>query len=558
MRRIGLIAAILLTVTLATAESQGSNTSTIGNLPSNQSPSPYAFTIVDDGTSHTWKTTLQDFVDSVLSASPLPAAYGGLGLAATNSIPTASCLGFSGTAWTTPRCGTLTSLATANGISGGPISTAGTLSLASIANGDVLANISGSAGVPSPNPMSSVLDSVFGDTVGSMLYRGSSSWQVLAPGSTGQILGYSGGPTWTSVPQATPSPIASNGIAITGSSPYDIAMSGSYTGNFGVSGSVVAGSASAPTVSAGDLAASENTGQGALWLGGSVESCKFDYQVEHLSAATLGCSLVIGNSGNLTVTGESTVDGAISSESFIQAGPPTDGLETLAAGDINSADSTSTGRLYLGGTTSDCALDYGITTAGKASFSCAVNLPDGISTDGITNTALASSTAKPLCGSNSSAEAQCTLTPLFNSSGNVSKATSTTANSYVTLGSASVTTGVSGGPNGEWLLDIKMPLNVGGASSEYAYGCITSSSTGTVEDSTTAFSQTCITSVTGSIAGNVEFGDSTGSDVGLQSFVEAHVLVANSTTYAVTGLVSASTTTPLTVYGNVNITATPY
>lgn len=90
--------------------------------------------------------------------------------------------------WTTVTgTGTVTSVATNNGLTGGPITTTGTLGLASIANGTLLANVSGGSTFPTANTPSSVLD-VIGSTQGNILYRGASNWSVLAPGTNGQVL----------------------------------------------------------------------------------------------------------------------------------------------------------------------------------------------------------------------------------------------------------------------------------------------------------------------------------------------------------------------------------
>lgn len=92
--------------------------------------------------------------------------------------------------WTTVTgTGTVTSVATNNGITGGPITTTGTVGLATIATGNVLAYTSGGTGVPVATTPSAILD-VIGSTTGNVLYRaaGGTGWQVLAPGTNGQVL----------------------------------------------------------------------------------------------------------------------------------------------------------------------------------------------------------------------------------------------------------------------------------------------------------------------------------------------------------------------------------
>lgn len=84
--------------------------------------------------------------------------------------------------------GTVTSVATNNGITGGTITTAGTIGLATIATGNALAYTGAGSGVPVATTPSALLD-VIGSATGDILYRSSGSgWQVLAPGTNGQVL----------------------------------------------------------------------------------------------------------------------------------------------------------------------------------------------------------------------------------------------------------------------------------------------------------------------------------------------------------------------------------
>ncbi len=71
--------------------------------------------------------------------------------------------------------------------------------LSAIANLDVLANISGGSAVPTATTLTSLIDAAIGTTQGDILYRGSATWSVLAPGTTGQLLasqGASANPHW--------------------------------------------------------------------------------------------------------------------------------------------------------------------------------------------------------------------------------------------------------------------------------------------------------------------------------------------------------------------------
>jgi len=113
--------------------------------------------------------------------------------------------------------GTVTNVATGAGLTGGPIVTTGTISLANIANGTVLANTSGGSAVPIATTPSTVLD-VIGSATGNVLYRAGGGWQVLAPGTNGQVLTMGAStPAWGSVGSVSNVTIVAGvGIAVTG------------------------------------------------------------------------------------------------------------------------------------------------------------------------------------------------------------------------------------------------------------------------------------------------------------------------------------------------------
>ena len=90
--------------------------------------------------------------------------------------------------WTTVSgTGTVTNVATNNGLTGGPITTTGTIGLATIATGNALAYTGAGSGVPVATTPSTLLD-VIGSATGDLLYRSSGGWTVLAPGTNGQVL----------------------------------------------------------------------------------------------------------------------------------------------------------------------------------------------------------------------------------------------------------------------------------------------------------------------------------------------------------------------------------
>ena len=122
----------------------------------------------------------------------LPAADGAVGnVLSTNGAGTLS--------WIAGSSGTVTSVATGAGLTGGPISTAGVISLAPIANNTLHANVSGSSAAPVATTLTSLIDSSIASAQGSILYRNGSTWSALNPGTSGQVLqtgGAAANPSW--------------------------------------------------------------------------------------------------------------------------------------------------------------------------------------------------------------------------------------------------------------------------------------------------------------------------------------------------------------------------
>jgi hypothetical protein len=105
--------------------------------------------------------------------------------------------------WDTPvGSGTVTSVASGAGLTGGPITATGTLSLATIASDTMLANISGATAAPTATTLTLLLDHVLGSGRGQVIYRGASAWSALSPGTNGYYLqtkGSGADPVWASV-----------------------------------------------------------------------------------------------------------------------------------------------------------------------------------------------------------------------------------------------------------------------------------------------------------------------------------------------------------------------
>lgn len=105
-------------------------------------------------------------------------------------------------AWVALSAGTAGQFLQTGGTSNDPAWAAGGNSMPSIANTHLLANTSGSTALPVDTAISTLLDSNFGSTRGTLLFRGAPAWVALAPGTAGQFLqtgGTSNDPAWAAV-----------------------------------------------------------------------------------------------------------------------------------------------------------------------------------------------------------------------------------------------------------------------------------------------------------------------------------------------------------------------
>lgn len=228
---------------------------------------------------------------------------------------------------------------------------------------------------------------------------------------------------------------------------------------------------------------------------------------------------------------------------------------TLTSGINIVAKFLCTGALSIASTTlSGTSLNTGTVTASGA-----------ISGNGFTNTGLPSSTVTPLCGSNSSPQTFCgSLTPIFASTGNLTGSTGTSVSTYLQLGSTAATllTGISGGPTGQWWVHAHYHI-VGntGTNTFYLYACLESNSTFTVQNATkTDGGAKCINAPSNSVAGGPGFGQVSGggSFLGLAQDIDADVLVSNSTSITFTPFFAMSFGgTNTNAFGYVTLQATP-
>jgi hypothetical protein len=231
--------------------------------------------------------------------------------------------------WTSAAGGSVTSVASGTGLTGGPITSSGTLALAAIANHDVLANTSGGSAAPSATTVTALLDDTMGSTRGQILFRGSSTWGVLGAGTAGQLLkttGTSGDPAWISQPYIVgaflPGVMSNSQVCLV----HTFAEAVTFPANFGTAGSGAASYGTALANATGSTtltiakcpAASDPTSGGNF---SSVGSAVFASSGHAATLTTSGGATVSFAAGDtMKVTGPATADATLANISLVLAG----------------------------------------------------------------------------------------------------------------------------------------------------------------------------------------------------------------------------------------------
>lgn len=204
-----------------------SGTATLAQLPSIGNNT--IFSNISGGSSAPLANGLSSIIDSSIASTQGDVLYrNASGWVALPPGTSGQVLSTGGAAanpsWTTVTgTGTVTSVATNNGLTGGPITSSGTVGLATIATGNVLGYMGAGSGVPVATTPTAILD-VIGATEGDILYRGASSWTVLAPGTAGQFLQTAGAGSTPSWAAAVTSVVGGSGISVTGTTTRTVAM----------------------------------------------------------------------------------------------------------------------------------------------------------------------------------------------------------------------------------------------------------------------------------------------------------------------------------------------
>lgn len=144
---------------------------------------------------------------------------------------------------------------------------------------------------------------------------------------------------------------------------YGINYPGEFTFQKNVHGEgfIVAGAATAATLTPGDLGASRSTTTGAVSIGGSSSAVTCDYGVT--TTVTLTCNKNLVDTGSITATNSifSTTGNFLAQNGYVSATATGSGA-TLSPGDVGAERSSTTGVVWFGGSSSSAECDYGVTT----------------------------------------------------------------------------------------------------------------------------------------------------------------------------------------------------
>lgn len=191
--------------------------------------------------------------------------------------------------------------------------------LATATDGTIKSNISGSTAAPSDNSISAVLDKLFGTTQGSVVYRGSSAWAALTPGTSGQFLktlGAAANPAWGSIPGG------GDMLAANYASEY-VGHEAAALANLGLPGILDAWTAYTPVPSAASGTLGSASATGSYKKIGTVVFFKAVITVTNIGTAAypMGFTLPSNSTGNVIAVGRNTMSGSGNMVQGFMAGP---------------------------------------------------------------------------------------------------------------------------------------------------------------------------------------------------------------------------------------------
>lgn len=266
--------------------------------------------------------------------------------------------------------GTVTSVTTSGAVTSSPatITSTGTISLAKIISGDLLANASNTTTAPIATTLTSLFDTAYTSTQGNILYRGASAWLGLPPGTSGQFLktlGASANPAWASAGTVT-SITAGTGISTTPSTITGtgvIGLSVPVTVANGGTNATAAGATAANNIGAlaqannlSDVSSASTARSNILAAASGANS-----DITSLSGLTTPLSVPQGGTGGITFTAHAPIIGegtsahtstavGTSGQALLSGGSSADpayGTLAVAAGGTGLTSGTSGGIPYF-------------------------------------------------------------------------------------------------------------------------------------------------------------------------------------------------------------------
>lgn len=234
--------------------------------------------------------------------------------------------------------GTVTSVATNNGLTGGTITTSGTLGLDAIGDGELLANTSGGSLYPSGTTVSDLLDYVFSNVQGSILYRGASAWAALAPDTDTYVLtthDVGADPTWEPGGGGSPSPWTFGGGTNSGIGGDGTTLtSGNYSLSYGGNSNTASANFTYAFGDGNVVQAAYCFGAGQGNTVGTISGTGYDTAFGGANVATGGYSIAIGYGNHATFPGAIALGNGCNS---IATGAMAVGQGNYASGDFSFA-----------------------------------------------------------------------------------------------------------------------------------------------------------------------------------------------------------------------------
>lgn len=420
--------------------------------------------------------------------------------------------------WVAGGIGTVTQVNTGQGLTGGPVTATGTVSLDIAPPNTVLGNASGSPQAAGAVSLTQLLDSAFSSTPGAILYREGTAWQALAPGIMGQVLTQgSGVPAWQAVTGTGTVTQVNTGTGLTGG---PITTTGTVAFATAVARTVLANATASPAAPSAttpsalfDAVFSASTGAVIYRTAGSWAALSVGTSGQVLTTATSGVP-VWASTGAGSVTAITIGSGL--STTFTSGIISSTGTVQLATQPDNTVLANTSGAVRVPlAVTPSALLDYSFGgTTGNVLYRTAGSWASlGIGSSGQALTVATSGTNVPvwstLTGTGTVTSVALAVPPIFGVSGSPVTTTGTLGMSVVAQGSGVFWAGSSGSsvtttPSFRQMVSSDFPVNPSFTGNASVSGQLSVTSAATVSNLTASGVLTVSSSA--SVAGYMSFG----------------------------------------------------